>query len=133
MRVEIAGIKKATAHPVQRKCTPRSSAILFVAVTMGIAAALSGSSSPSSSEAVHSLVDCGNEVLLLYGQRRAGASAGPPKNPPFGYGRELYSLEDFVVALLIFRALARVVSIYQRRLLHILEPEHSRSLQSITS
>ena len=47
---------------------------LLVAITKGIAAALTGSSSMLS-EAVHSLVDTVNEVLLLYGMRRAAQRA----------------------------------------------------------
>jgi cation diffusion facilitator family transporter len=94
---------------------------LLVAITKGIAAALSGSSSMLS-EAVHSLVDCGNEVLLLYGQRRAGRA--PDVEHPFGYGRELY-FWSFVVALLIF-ALGAGVSIYEG-VLHVLDPEPIRN------
>ena len=71
---------------------------LLIAVTKGIAATISGSSAMLS-ETVHSVVDTGNEVLLLYGQHRAAKP--PDRLHPLGYGREIY-FYAFVVALMIF-------------------------------
>ncbi len=90
---------------------------LLVAFTKAGAAAWTGSSSMLS-EAVHSFVDIGNQVLLLYGMRRAKLRADP--DHPIGYGRELY-FWSFIVALLVF-ALGAVVSIYHG-VLHVKNPE----------
>ena len=89
---------------------------VLVAITKGIAAAWTGSSSMLS-EAVHSLVDTVNEVLLLYGMHRSGQRADP--GHPLGHGRELY-FWSFIVALLIF-ALGAGVSIFEG-IGHILAP-----------
>ncbi len=90
---------------------------VLVALTKAGAAAWTGSSAMLS-EAVHSVVDTGNEVLLLYGMHRSAQRPDPAH--PLGYGRELY-FWSFVVALLIF-ALGAGVSIYEG-VIHVLRPE----------
>ena len=90
---------------------------VLVAVTKIGAAAWTGSSAMMS-EAVHSVVDTTNEVLLLYGYHRAGRP--PDESHPLGYGRELY-FWSFIVALLIF-ALGAGASLYQG-VLHVAAPE----------
>ncbi|MHC5306457.1 cation diffusion facilitator family transporter [Bartonella sp. LJL80] len=95
---------------------------LFIAVTKFIAAAFTGSSAMLS-EGVHSLVDTGNELLLLYGLKRAARP--PDRGHPFGHGRELY-FWSFIVALLVF-ALGAGVSFYEG-VMHVLYPEEMRNV-----
>jgi len=81
---------------------------LMVALAKSVAAVMTGSAAMTS-EAVHSLIDTVNEVLLLYGISRSARPAD--RTHPLGYGRELY-FWSFVVALLIF-ALGAGVSVYE--------------------
>ncbi len=80
----------------------------LIAVTKFIAAAITGSSAMFS-EGIHSVVDTGNQVLLLHGLRKA--KKPPDKRFPFGHGKEVY-FWSFAVAILIF-AVGSGVSLYE--------------------
>ncbi len=79
-----------------------------MAATKFVAAFFTGSSAMMS-EGFHSLVDTGNEALLLYAEHRA--ELPPDRAHPFGFGREIY-FWSFVVAILLFAAGA-AVSVYE--------------------
>ena len=73
-----------------------------------VAAALTGSGAMIA-EAVHSLADCGNQVLLLMGIKRA--KRPPTPDYPLGYGKEVY-FWSFLVAMLLF-SVGGAFSVYE--------------------
>jgi cation diffusion facilitator family transporter len=88
---------------------------LIIAVVKAVAAFFTGSGSMLA-EAIHSGADCGNQLLLLVGVKRAGRP--PDAQHPLGYGRAMY-FYSFLVALLLF-TLGGVFSVYEgvHKLMH---------------
>jgi len=66
-------------------------------------------SSSMLAEAIHSVADSGNQVLLLIGGKRAQRQASPQH--PFGYGRERY-VYSFIVAIILF-SLGGLFALYE--------------------
>jgi cation diffusion facilitator family transporter len=89
----------------------------LIAVTKFVAAFLTRSSAMFS-EGVHSVVDTGNQVLLLYGLRQSKRPAD--ERFPFGHGKEIY-FWSFIVAILIF-AVGAGISVYEG-VKHLLHPQ----------
>ena len=79
---------------------------IFVAKS---AAAVVTGSSAMLAETIHSLADCGNQVLLLRGMREA--KRPPDSEHPLGYGRVAY-FWAFLVAVMLF-TLGGLFSIYE--------------------
>ncbi|MDM7831737.1 cation diffusion facilitator family transporter [Cellulomonas edaphi] len=81
---------------------------LGIALTKFIAYVLTSSSSMLA-EAVHSLADSGNQLLLLIGGKRAQREADD--SHPFGYGRERY-VYAFIVSIVLF-SLGGLFALYE--------------------
>ncbi|PRB08752.1 cation transporter [Microbacterium sp. MYb72] len=81
---------------------------LGIALAKFIAWALSGSASMLA-EAIHSVADSGNQLLLMFGGRKAQRQAD--REHPFGYGRERY-VSAFVVSIILF-SVGGVFAIYE--------------------
>ncbi|HEX2140602.1 MAG TPA: cation diffusion facilitator family transporter [Woeseiaceae bacterium] len=88
----------------------------LIAITKFAAAVITGSSAMLS-EGIHSVVDTGNQILLLYGLKQA--KQPPDRQFPFGHGKEVY-FWSFIVAILIF-AVGAGISIYEG-IRHLLDP-----------
>ena len=88
-----------------------------IAVIKFTAAAITGSSAMVS-EAIHSVIDSVNQVLLLLGIKRSKKPADAIR--PFGYGKEMY-FWSFVVSLLLF-SVGGCISFYQG-ILRMSKPE----------
>jgi len=77
-------------------------------VAKGFAAFATGSGAIMA-ECVHSLADCGNQLLLMYGMRRSKKAPSP--DAPLGYGKAIY-FWSFLVALLLF-SMGGLFSLYE--------------------
>jgi len=79
-----------------------------IAVSKLAAAAITGSGSMMA-ESVHSMADCGNQLLLLLGIKHAKRPPSP--DYPLGFGKAIY-FWSFIVALMLF-SMGGLYSIYE--------------------
>lgn len=86
------------AHGGTKAIVAALGANLAIAVLKFVAFVLTMSSSMLA-EAIHSVADSGNQLLLLLGGKRAQRAASPEH--PFGYGRERY-IYAFIVSIVLF-------------------------------
>ncbi|SFL66085.1 cation diffusion facilitator family transporter [Geodermatophilus ruber] len=81
---------------------------LGIAIAKFVAYVVTGASSMLA-EAIHSVADSGNQVLLLVGGKRARRAATPEH--PFGFGRDRY-IYSFIVAIVLF-SLGGLFALYE--------------------
>lgn len=79
-----------------------------IAVAKGVAAWITGSGAMLA-EAIHSVADCANQLLLLLGLKRA--KRPPSDDYPLGYGKEIY-FWSFLVAIFLF-SIGGLFSVYE--------------------
>jgi cation diffusion facilitator family transporter len=89
---------------------------LAIAATKFVAAGFTGSSAMIS-EGIHSVVDTGNQILLLFGIKRS--QRPPDADHPFGHGMEQY-FWSLIVAMLLF-GVGGGLSVYEG-ITHLLHP-----------
>jgi len=80
----------------------------LISITKFVASFITGSSAMLS-EGIHSVVDTGNQLLLLLGLKRAKKPAD--ERFPYGHGKEIY-FWSFVVAIMIF-GIGAGISVYE--------------------
>jgi len=86
-----------------------------IAVAKGIAAVLTGSGA-TLAEAIHSVADSGNQLLLILGLRQTRKE--PTDDHPLGFGKSIY-FWSFLVAVILF-SVGGMFSVYEgtHKLLH---------------
>jgi len=92
-----------------------------IAIAKLVAAVITNSGSMLA-EGIHSLADCGNQILLLFGIKRA--KRPPDAHHPLGYGKTVY-FWSFIVAIMLF-SMGGLFSVYEGvHKLHETEPMQS--------
>jgi len=86
-----------------------------IAIAKGVAALLTGSGAMLA-EAIHSVADSGNQLLLILGLRQTRKS--PTEDHPLGFGKSIY-FWSFLVAVILF-SIGGMFSVYEgvHKLLH---------------
>jgi cation diffusion facilitator family transporter len=86
-----------------------------IAVAKGVAAAITGSGAMLA-EAIHSVADAGNQLLLILGLRQT--KKAPTDDHPLGFGKSIY-FWSFLVAVILF-SVGGMFSLYEgvHKLLH---------------